>query len=113
MVDLYLFFSSIFKNRKKYPWHEELLPICDWGCAIYTCVRAPSKEGIICTLHDGGISVLDYDLRAWFVAWVEGVSLWEEMFEKRVTTVPKPVTKEEVEITVKGKAKGKKWRKSP
>lgn len=65
-------------------WPERLLPICSWGCAIYTCV--------ICELGSIGGRLVRYDpdtedeLRQfrsegrtfahWLRAWLDGEDLW-------------------------------------
>lgn len=89
-VDLYSAFHQPNPEDPTWQWPFALLPICHWGCAIYSCVD--------CSTNDGRILVWDPDsweegtpvetaLRpshataaAWFGAWAAGVNIWKEMF---------------------------------
>lgn len=84
LVGVHQFLSSVYTD-KELQWNE-LLPICTWGSAIWSCVKQPAKNGPICTLHEKGLNELSYNLRSWLEAWLDGVSLWREMFD--FATIP-------------------------
>src|SRR6266404_724628 len=34
----------LLANRCSAPWPERLVPICNWGCAVYSCVDCSTSE---------------------------------------------------------------------
>ena len=68
------------------PWPSQLLPLCDWGCAIWSCLDCRAEGGHVITLAgEHGFFDSGRDLRSWLTAWLSGVDLWDEMFEPRTT----------------------------
>ncbi len=78
---------ELYESYQEYPrwqWPDGLVPICDWGCAIFSCVDCQS--GSIVTfdpnqLHEGAPMTLAFavshaSVAAWFEDWVNGVKLW-------------------------------------
>jgi hypothetical protein len=96
----------------QYPWPEQLLPICDWGCAIWSCLDCRSDEGPIVTASNGEPFVsTGYTLRSWLGAWLAGVDLDEEMFEPGPTrTGINPFTKQPIVFKGQGRPSGTRWR---
>lgn len=90
-----------------------LLPICDWGCAIWSCLDCSVDAGPIVTLAGEDEELLTstgHDLRGWLMAWLDGVDLWSEMFEPGPTIVViHPFTKKPVETKGQGKPRGRLW----
>jgi hypothetical protein len=92
-------------------WPAGLLPLWNWGCAIWSCLDANSLDGTIVT-HDDieGPTVTDFTLRSWLRAWVDGVNLWEEIYESdgpEIVTI-NPFTRKPTVMKAPGRAKGKK-----
>jgi hypothetical protein len=65
-------------------WPEQTLPICHWGCAIYSCVDCTTTDGAIarfdanpvaedCSVAWGPENV---DLIQWLQAWLDGTELF-------------------------------------
>jgi len=73
-------------------WPERLLPICHWGCAIYSCVDCSEAATRIVRFDpnpvdaDWSIAYGDegYSLEAWLTAWLDGTELF-------VSGTPPPV----------------------
>ena len=88
-----------------------LLPLCDWGCAIWSCLDCASSDGPIVTLSGEHPPVnTGHDLRSWLTAWLSGTNLWSEMFEPgRAITLTSPFTREPVEASTRGKPRGRPW----
>jgi hypothetical protein len=64
------------------PWPERLLPILDWGCAIWSCLDCRSEDGLVVTASNGEpFASTEHTLRSWLSAWLGGTDLFEEMFE--------------------------------
>ena len=69
-------------------WPTNLLPICHWGCAIYSCIDCSSETGEIVTfdpnLHDESwktcFILQPRNIESWIRAWIEDVDLWKEMY---------------------------------
>jgi hypothetical protein len=95
----------------QYPWPERLLPICDWGCATWSCLDCRSDDGTIITSSNGEpFASTGFTLRAWLSSWMEGVDLFEEMFEPAPTRRGvNPFTRQPIEIKGRGKPRGTKW----
>lgn len=89
-----------------------LLPICDWGCASWSCLDCRTEDGAIVTLcGEHPLADTGHDLRSWLQAWLAGADLEKEMFEpgpKRMMV--NPFTKKPMEIEGQGKPRGRPWR---
>jgi hypothetical protein len=93
------------------PWPKLLLPICDWGCAIWSCLDCRSDDGVIVTAAGGEpFATTGHTLRSWLSAWLEGADLFEEMFEPGPNrTAINPFTKKPVTLKSQGKPRGARW----
>lgn len=87
-------------------WPEELVPIWMWGCAIWSCV---DRDGRIVTSEPQGFNALEYDVRGWLVAWLDGVKLWDDMFEDRDVTLMNPFTRKPTITKARARVKGRRW----
>lgn len=63
------------EKELKYP----LVPICDWGCGIWSCVDC--ERGEILTCSEFGLTNTEFQFAAWLEQWAQGVDLWKGMFE--------------------------------
>jgi hypothetical protein len=92
-------------------WPAQLLPICDWACAIWSCLDCRTPEGPIVTSSNGEpLANTGHTLRSWLSAWLLGVDLWEEMFEPGPSrTGINPFTKQPMMLKGHGKARGVAW----
>jgi hypothetical protein len=71
-----------WNGQQGWYWPERLLPICHWGCAIYSCVncerggelrviRYDPNRGSWMQLRDEGRNFVQ-----WLRAWLDDVDLW-------------------------------------
>jgi hypothetical protein len=70
-------------------WPEAVVAFCEWGCAIHTCVDC--RSGAVLTFdppsfQEGqpmaqAFAQTHASVAAWFEDWVNGVRLWDKMFE--------------------------------
>jgi hypothetical protein len=70
-------------------WPEMVVPFCEWGCAIYSCVDC--RSGGIQTLDPNALppagpmsrafAQTHSSVVAWFEDWVKGVPIGDKMFE--------------------------------
>jgi hypothetical protein len=91
-------------------WPSLPLPLCDWGCANWSCLDCRTESGPVVTLAgEQGFFNTGRDLRSWLSAWLSGIDLWEEMFEPRTTMGINPFTRQPIEIKGRGKPKGVRW----
>lgn len=68
-------------------WPKGVLPILDWGCAMFACVDCGSEDGTVLLFEPNAISGQDLS-RAWFVdagslaewleTWLTGKGWYEE-----------------------------------
>jgi hypothetical protein len=88
-------------------WPRGLLPVWDWGDAVWSCVDG---NGHIVTMDDVGLPTLtDFTTRTWLRAWVDGVDVWEQIFDDKEATIINPFTRKPVVTKVRGTAKGRPW----
>jgi hypothetical protein len=98
-------------GNEQYPWPERLLPICNWGCAIWSCLDCRSPDGPIVTASgEEPFANTGHTLRSWLWAWLAGDDLFEQMFEPGPTRMgTNPFTKKPIVIRGQGKPRGERW----
>lgn len=90
VVDLYNSYRQTDPEDPSWQWPLGLLPICHWGCIVYSAVDA-TKEGNPVFFMD--VSVKDVgapmssitiphkpSLEAWLDDWLQGKDLWSEVW---------------------------------
>jgi len=90
LVDLYDELSATNPEEPRWRWPEQLLPICTWGDATYSCVDCSRRDGYVFIYDANGyrpgsdlapfLLPQDLSLEAWLRAWAEGEDLWSRMF---------------------------------
>jgi hypothetical protein len=88
--EIYAAFSEPGEDDSDLIWPEGLLPICHWGCAIYSCIDC-AAPGFPMKLFDPNLharrdswedaffdEVPSFD--EWIEAWARGVDLWEKSY---------------------------------
>ncbi len=108
IVEAHEFVSSMCEYQVAWPFG--LLPICDWGDGVWSCIDCTSNDYAITTSDDEGLTRTAYDLRSWLLAWCRGVCLWDEMFEFEEVTRRNPFTGGPFASRVRRRAKGKRLR---
>ena len=89
-VELYGTFRQTDADDPLWVWPEKVLPICHWGCAIYSCVDCTSDSGGMVTWdpnqleNDGsaqeGLFPLGISFEQWIKDWGEGVDLSSKIY---------------------------------
>jgi len=90
-VQLYELYSSSDPEDPGWKWPEALLPICHWGCAIYSCIECKTDGFPIVVfdpnMHDESwlrcFLAQQRNLESWLSAWADGLKLWNEMYGER------------------------------
>jgi hypothetical protein len=92
-------------------WQMHLLPLCDWGCAIWSCLDCKAEDGPIVTLDgEQPLANTGHTLRSWLLAWLAGRDLWAEMFEPAPRRMGiNPFTRQPIELPGLGRPRGKPW----
>ena len=83
------------------------MPFCEWGCAIRSCLDCSTPEGAVLTFDPAArepgqdmslaFAPTHARLRDWLYDWLNGVNIWELMFEPdpaRARKGTNPFTKE-------------------
>jgi hypothetical protein len=91
VVGLYTVFRADDSRDVTWSWPEQLLPFCDWGRAIRSCVDCSTPDAAVVTFDpnvcgvgepmSNALAISHASLRSWFADWIAGVNLWEQMFE--------------------------------
>jgi hypothetical protein len=79
---------AFFRQTDDFQWPAHLLPVCDWGCGIYSCADASRPDAPMST----AFSDLFYDddpthavtsagctFAEWLRAWADGKDLWQAL----------------------------------
>jgi hypothetical protein len=86
---LYELFRSSSTDEPGWNWPQGLLPICDWGCAIRSCVDCTEPDFKMRifdpNVHDGddwadSLFEESPSFDTWIAEWASGASLWEAMY---------------------------------
>jgi len=73
-------------------WEPGLLPFCDWGCAIYSCVDCSDPTFPISTWEDCELWPEDYTLRDFFKRWIKGKGRSDAEVEVVSKSIKNPFT---------------------
>lgn len=99
LLEIYKFMSSTLDLKG-------VVPICEWGSGVWSCVDCISQAGSIVTLHEKGLTRTPHDLATWLATWVNGGSLWDQMFEFKMVDMENPFTGQMKSSKVRGAPKG-------
>jgi hypothetical protein len=90
VVDAYLNYRCPDPEDPAWQWPEAHLPICHWGCAIYSVVDCSRQEAPVFFVDPGarelGAPMSDIfiahrpSLDDWLTAWLDGKDLWKEVW---------------------------------
>jgi len=75
------------RSNPQIQWPLQLLPICDWGCGIYSCIDAADPDAPMFNMYGDAltgapahaITAEGCTFSEWLQAWVSGEDLWEAM----------------------------------
>jgi hypothetical protein len=95
---------STYADFRAGGWPAQLLPVWDWGDAIWSCI---DPHGHVVTKDDVGPP--DFTTRTWLRAWLDGVNLWEEIYEDKDASILNPFTRKPIVTKVRGAARGRPW----
>jgi len=92
-VDAYKSYASADPSDLSWTWPEGLLPVCHWGCAIYSCIDCKTDEYPIVVfdpnMHDSSWTQCfiptNQNLEDWLGAWAAGTNLWDELYGSQET----------------------------
>ena len=109
IVERYHAYRLPAPNDQDQEWPERFVPVCDWGCAIVSCVDCGSGPVVTfdpAELRSGSpisscLVQSHSSVAAWLDDWARGVRLWDKMFEDdsdSERTVINPFTKEPLSI---------------
>lgn len=88
-LQLYRICSGEDPEDREWKWPRGLLPLCHWGCAIYSCVDCSSSDSRIVVFDPNMRGDMSWDpcfirtdrgLESWLAAWSSGTSLWNEIY---------------------------------
>lgn len=98
--------ASTYAGFRAGGWPARLLPVWDWGDAIWSCV---DPAGHVVTHDDvGPPTQTEFTTRTWLRAWLDGVNLWEQIYDKEATIL-NPFTRKPTLTKVRGTARGRPW----
>jgi len=90
LAELVSVFSTPDPDDPAWAWPAGLVPICHWGCAIYSCVDCMDPDYRVVWFdpngREQGSEMEAYfmphraSLESWFTGWLDGDDLWAETF---------------------------------
>lgn len=88
ITDLYFSYKQRDPDDPLWYWPDRLVPICHWGCAVYSCVDCSQPTAPVIyfdpNLHENGQRWDDSfiphmsSFNKWIEAWLDDVNLWED-----------------------------------
>jgi hypothetical protein len=75
-----------------------VVPLCDWGCAIYSCIDC--ETGAVLTISEHGLKDTGQQFHAWLEDWISGVDLWKRTVVLEDKVVVNPFTKQTQTVKV-------------
>jgi len=87
--ELYELFRGSDPNDPNWEWPCRLLPICDWGCAILSCVDCADTNFRMRifdpNVHEGDDWTDSFfeesvGFEPWISDWASGIDLWDRMY---------------------------------
>lgn len=98
LVDCYISFKAR-DNGGTSGWKTGLLPFCNWGCAIYSCVDCTDTAYPVFTHEDSGVWPEQYTLFEFFEMWLKGKVLFsQENVEVLTQEIINPFTRKKTTI---------------
>ena len=89
-VDFYCTSRTPDPDDPAWAWPERLVPVCSWGCAIYTCLDCTDDDMRLVqwdpnvwepgTDPSVGLFEIATPLPRWLEDWVAGVHLWDQIY---------------------------------
>ncbi|KYG21793.1 hypothetical protein SE92_17345 [Bradyrhizobium sp. AT1] len=80
---------EMLRSASELAWPDGLLPICHWGCAIYSCVDCLDPDFRMRIFDPNGHDGDDWtdaffeeslSFEDWITSWASGVNLWDAMY---------------------------------
>lgn len=71
-LDIYLNFSLPDPEDPSWQWRPEVLPICYWGCVVYSCVDCSTPDAVMVGFDEGRWVPDGRTLEEWLRAWLKG-----------------------------------------
>jgi hypothetical protein len=88
------------------PWQPGLLPFCNWGCAVFSCVDCTDPSFPVHTHEDSGVWPEGYTLSEFFEMWLQGmVEFSQEGVEVVTKEGTNPLTGEKMTISARTRRK--------
>jgi hypothetical protein len=77
--------------NSKTPQPSPVVPLCDWGSGIWSCLDA--KTGEVLTLDESGLKRAGLAFDEWLWIWSQGGSLWDRIVIVEERSMMNPFTK--------------------
>jgi hypothetical protein len=72
LVGLYEGYRRPDPEDPSWSWPERTVPLCYWGCIVYTAVDCSTPAGRLVGFDEGGWALDDRSLTAWLEDWLAG-----------------------------------------
>lgn len=86
LIDLYQIYHQSDPDDPQWHWPTAVVPICHWGCAIYSCLDCRTSDTPVLIFDPNGHSLgTSWDdaflphavsFEEWLTLWLDGVNLW-------------------------------------
>jgi SMI1-KNR4 cell-wall len=82
-----------------FTWQEGLLPFCEWGCNIFSCVDCLDKSQPIFRSDECVARPQKFNIEAFFMMWIDGVSILDvNAPPKKYATIINPFTRKPTRV---------------
>ena len=88
VVKAYRLYRQEDPDDPRWYWPTSLLPVCHWGCAIYSCIDCTDDEARVVRFDPNAIdgdwsrayASEGHTFSSWLQAWLRGENLWDAGF---------------------------------
>jgi len=81
-------------------WNPQLLPFCEWGCNVFSCVDCADPGSPIFRSDECKVHPVNYGLEEFFRMWLDGRDLFNEGGPmRRVVEITNPFTGKKTRVT--------------
>ena len=70
-LDVYSNFLVPDPTDSSWQWRPEVLPICYWGCVVYSCVDCSTEDAVMVGFDEGRWVAGRRTLEQWLRAWLD------------------------------------------
>ena len=98
--------ATIYQRFRTGKWPAQILPLWDWGDAMWSCVDVTAGFAVVTHDDTHGATRTPFTLQSFLCAWLDGVDLFGALYEIEDAVMLNPFTRKPMPRKKLGKAIG-------